>query len=281
MKARGRVKRKEGFGEVLYSRCGDFVLPPHLHLPHHLFLRSERNRHLYLVFPHTVHTRSRHALFQWLSLGSGVPGTDNRALFAKMPRKSTGGVSSASAPGTPISKTTGKTGDGEASGGLIVPAETKAVLRQQEVALKTLTHGIDSYELPRSNVIKTAKTDIPDSVQLRKEVQQALVKSASVFISYLTATAHETAQGKGAKIISAQHVLDAVGQLELGDEAQKEMKAQLRAYRENAQQKKVKAKQAAAEDGNDADVSRVDNAEEDVSMQVEEEDAERDQLMED
>jgi hypothetical protein len=39
-------------------------LPPHLHLPHHLFLRSERNRHLYLVFPHTVHTRSRHALFQ-------------------------------------------------------------------------------------------------------------------------------------------------------------------------------------------------------------------------
>ncbi|GAC75119.1 hypothetical protein L1887_51505 [Cichorium endivia] len=198
-----------------------------------------------------------------------------------MPRKSTGGVSSASAPGTPISKTTGKTGDGEASGGLIVPAETKAVLRQQEVALKTLTHGIDSYELPRSNVIKTAKTDIPDSVQLRKEVQQALVKSASVFISYLTATAHETAQGKGAKIISAQHVLDAVGQLELGDEAQKEMKAQLRAYRENAQQKKVKAKQAAAEDGNDADVSRVDNAEEDVSMQVEEEDAERDQLMED
>ncbi len=130
-------------------------------------------------------------------------------------------------------------------------------------------------------MIKTAKTDIPDSVQLRKEVQQALVKSASVFISYLTATAHETAQGKGAKIISAQHVLDAVGQLELGDEAQKEMKAQLRAYRENAQQKKVKAKQAAAEDGNDADVSRVDNAEEDVSMQVEEEDAERDQLMED
>ncbi len=198
-----------------------------------------------------------------------------------MPRKSTGGVSSASAPGTPVGKTAGKNGDGEASGGLIVPAETKAVLRQQEVALKTLTHGIDSYELPRSNVIKTAKADIPDSVQLRKEVQQALVKSASVFISYLTATAQETAQGKGAKIISAQHVLDAVGQLELGDEAQKEMKAQLRAYRENAQQKKLKAKQTPAEDENDADVSRVDNAEEDVSMQVEEEDAERDQLMED
>lgn len=48
-----------------------------------------------------------------------------------------------------------------------------------------------------------------------------------------------------------------------------------------AQQKKLKAKQTPAEDENDADVSRVDNAEEDVSMQVEEEDAERDQLMED
>ncbi|CDW96835.1 hypothetical protein [Sporisorium scitamineum] len=89
---------------------------------------------------------------------------------------------------------------------LTIPPSTKLVLKQQETALK----GIESFELPRSNIIKCAKSDIPDSVQLRKEVQQALVKSATVFISYLTATAHDNATKKKGKIITAQHVFDGV-----------------------------------------------------------------------
>lgn len=200
-----------------------------------------------------------------------------------MPRKSTGG---ASAPGTPAAKSGRKSlngstpsGDAEAStstsggSGLVVPPGAKLALKQQEVALK----GIDNFELPRTNVIKVAKSDIPDTVQLRKEVQQALVKSASVFISYLTATAHERATAKGGKIISAQHVLDAIREIELdeGDaEVTRELKEHLRAYRDNVARKKTEKASAsstktsaataageAGEEAEDADVSRFDAGE--------------------
>lgn len=146
------------------------------------------------------------------------------------------------------------------------------MLKQQETAQK----GIEAFDLPRTNIVKLAKSDIPDSVQLRKEVQQALVKSATVFISYLSAAAHDRVAGKGGKIISAQHVLEAVKEVELdgGDgEVLRELKDQLRAYRENAARKKsekaagVGAKGTSSgprdgegEDG-DADISRFDGGE--------------------
>ena len=183
-----------------------------------------------------------------------------------MPRKSTGAVStSASSAGTSVSKPSGprksiSTVDDAESGpssALIIDASTKVVLKQQETALKS--SGIESYELPRTQVIKVAKSDIPDTVQLRKEVQQALVKSASVFISYLTATAHDRATKKGGKIISAQHVLEAWNELQVGDEGSvKVLKEQLGEYRRMAQRKKDanKAKTKDA-DGNEGDVSRA------------------------
>ena len=230
-----------------------------------------------------------------------------------MPRKSVGG---ASAPGTPASKASASrkslngghvsgaegqpsrldadvekpSGTSSTSSGLIVPPSAKLVLRQQEAALKTLSVGIDQFELPRTNVIKTAKSDIPDSVQLRKEVQSALIKSASVFISYLTATAHENATKKGGKIINAQHVLEAVKELDLGNQTQvmSELKQHLAAYRSNVQDKKKAATTGGKKDGakgtagteegddaeNDADISKFegeDEADQSTQLQADQE----------
>lgn len=198
-------------------------------------------------------------------------------------------MSGASAPSTPSTKPglprkslngSPSVADADAStstSALTVPTSSKLVLKQQETALK----GIESFELPRSNIVKCAKSDIPDSVQLRKEVQQALVKSATVFISYLTATAHDNATKKKGKIITAQHVLDAVRQIDLaGEDEMAELKAQLKGYRDNAARKKSEKatagageKKAAdgqegeAEAENDADVSRLDGAEEEDADQ--------------
>lgn len=185
-----------------------------------------------------------------------------------MPRKSTGGAAStsASSPSTPTTKSGPRKSlnpEEESSAptsSLTLDPSTKLVLKQQETALKS--SGIENYELPRTQVIKVAKSDIPDSVQLRKEVQQALVKSASVFISYLTAAAHDRATGKGGKIISANHVLEAWKELEIGGEDEvRVLKEQLGEYRRAAVRKKEaskqKVKEGEGEEEGDADVSRA------------------------
>ena len=211
-----------------------------------------------------------------------------------MPRKSTGGASAsggASTPGTPVSKAPRKSHNGtssttEAEPLLTIPASTKLVVKQQETALK----GIDSFELPRSNIVKCAKTDLPDSVQLRKEVQQALVKSATVFISYLTATAHDHARKRAGKIIGPQHVLDALRELGFSDDELGSIKAELKTYRENVARKKSdkvageKKDTAEAEEtdeggGNDADVSRMDGDEADSRIDESLAEEQQDQLM--
>ena len=199
-----------------------------------------------------------------------------------MPRKSTGGAASgASVPSTPIAKGLGSRKSLNGTSGtatppsavdvdstvpasttnLVVPASTKLVLKQQEVALK----GIESYELPRGPLIKLAKSSLPDNVQLRRDVQFALVRSASVFISYLTATAHDTARRKKKKNILPEHVMEAMREIELGDaDVMRELKVHLLAFREGVVKKKsekasVGSKAADATEPNDADVSRLES----------------------
>ncbi|CBQ73695.1 related to dna polymerase epsilon p17 subunit [Sporisorium reilianum SRZ2] len=195
-----------------------------------------------------------------------------------MARKSVGGSSAPgtpagarkTAPGTPSAATDAET----TSAGLSVPAGTKLVLKQQEAALK----GIEAYELPRSNIIRCAKTDIPDTVQLRKDTQHALVRAATVFISYLTASAHDTATAGKAKTIAAQHVLSALKESGLmGEEDLVELRGELKAYRDAVVRKKSEkansAKPVEGEEGegegegeeNDADVSRMDGGDDDDS----------------
>lgn len=54
--------------------------------------------------------------------------------------------------------------------------------------------GLDQFELPKASIAKLARSEvrdpaliqIPESMQLRKDTLTALVKSASVFVSYLS-----------------------------------------------------------------------------------------------
>lgn len=207
------------------------------------------------------------------------PLTTNTAHHSegRMPRKSTGGAStSTSAPGTPLRSAPRKSDGGPStpsidtertsSSTLSIPPATKLVLKQQETALK----GIDTFELPRSNIIRCAKTDLPDTVSLRKDVQSALVKSATIFISYLTSIAHDNATKKGGKIIAAQHVLDAVKEVgwDGEEEVVRELKEGLRGYRDGMAKKKAAAAEAKrTEVGEEADESRVEG-EGDESVRV-------------
>ncbi|WFD41242.1 DNA-directed DNA polymerase [Malassezia japonica] len=105
--------------------------------------------------------------------------------------------------------------------------------------------GIDQYELPKASISKLARSEIPESVQLRKDTLSALVKSSSVFVSYLTAASHDVAIARGNKTISAAHVLDALRELEFPASMRKELREQLEAYRD-LQKKSAAARADAA-----------------------------------
>lgn len=133
--------------------------------------------------------------------------------------------------------------------------------------------GLDQFELPKAPVAKIARSEMPESMQLRKEVNTALVKSASVFVSYLTAAAHDVASAKGSKTIGAPHVLDALRELEFPPALRRELRAELAAFRElqkdkadAARERRAKAREAGRGDGEDADA--------DVTMEEAEAEAE-------
>lgn len=161
--------------------------------------------------------------------------------------------------------------------GLVIPPAAQAVFAQQAGALKALAVGLDQLELPKTSVVKLAKSEIPDNVQLRKEVTAALLKASTVFISYLTAASHDTAISNGLKTISGQNVLDAVRDLDLGIDVRLELKKELDAFRaltKEKRQSKAGGKKAVADedeslvvplengddDDDDADASRFTTA---------------------
>ncbi|KAJ3501952.1 hypothetical protein NLJ89_g9107 [Agrocybe chaxingu] len=101
-----------------------------------------------------------------------------------------------------------------------------------------VSEGIENYELPKSLVMKIAKSAVrmpqllaiirevmhridTREYQTSKETVLSLVKGSTVFINYLAATAHDVAQSKQHKSISASDVLKALEMLEFGDMASK------------------------------------------------------------
>ena len=137
--------------------------------------------------------------------------------------------------------------------------------------------GLDQFELPKAPIAKVARAAMPASMQLRKELNTALVKSASVFVSYLTAAAHDVATAGGNKTIGAAHVLDALRELEFPGDMRRELRAQLQgasmltAYRDaqkeksDAARQQRKARQARAMDV-DGDASAADTSAADTSV---------------
>ncbi|KAJ4475660.1 histone-fold-containing protein [Lentinula aciculospora] len=94
-----------------------------------------------------------------------------------------------------------------------------------------VSEGIDNFELPKSLVTKIAKSAVPESTKLQKEAILSLVKGSTVFINYLAATAHDVAQSKQHKSISASDVLKALEMIELGDLVEP-LSAELQVYRD-------------------------------------------------
>ncbi|KAJ3864427.1 histone-fold-containing protein [Lentinula novae-zelandiae] len=124
-----------------------------------------------------------------------------------------------------------------------------------------VSEGIDNFELPKSLVTKIAKSAVPDNTKLQKEAILSLVKGSTVFINYLGvsssldlqrkslfsydpstfqtslkctfefSSAHEVAQSKQHKSISASDVLKALEMIELGDLVEP-LSAELQVYRD-------------------------------------------------
>ncbi|KDN45275.1 histone-fold-containing protein [Tilletiaria anomala UBC 951] len=118
-------------------------------------------------------------------------------------------------------------------------AEDSSYSGKQAAEVETL--GMDNFELPKSQVAKLAKSVMPANVQLRKDVQTALIKSATVFINYLSAAAQDRSNENGRKTVTGQDVLLAVQEIDMPEEMFTALTKQLQ-----AQQKLQKTKRAAA-----------------------------------
>ncbi|TEB23973.1 hypothetical protein FA13DRAFT_1739614 [Coprinellus micaceus] len=79
-----------------------------------------------------------------------------------------------------------------------------------------VSEGIENFELPKSVVMKIAKSALPDEARLTKETVLALVKGSTVFINYI-GVAHDIAISKQHKTISAADVLKALDLIDFGD----------------------------------------------------------------
>ncbi|EGN92398.1 hypothetical protein SERLA73DRAFT_191156 [Serpula lacrymans var. lacrymans S7.3] len=102
-----------------------------------------------------------------------------------------------------------------------------------------VSEGIENFELPKSLVTKIAKSSIPENSKLQKDTVLSLVKGSTVFINYLAATAHDVAQSKQHKSISASDVLKALEIIEFGDLVDN-LQAELQVYRDNVKGDKGK-----------------------------------------
>ncbi|KAE9401588.1 hypothetical protein BT96DRAFT_974691 [Gymnopus androsaceus JB14] len=117
-----------------------------------------------------------------------------------------------------------------------------------------VSEGIDNFELPKSLVTKIAKSAVPDNTKLQKEAILSLVKGSTVFINYLAATAHDVAQSKQHKSISASDVLKALELIQLGDLVGP-LTDELQVYREQGKNDKGGGSAAAARRASTASTS--------------------------
>ncbi|KAH0565574.1 hypothetical protein GP486_001024 [Trichoglossum hirsutum] len=74
--------------------------------------------------------------------------------------------------------------------------------------------NVEDYNLPRTIVQRLAKGVLPANTQIQKDALLAMSKSATVFVSYLTAYANENAMKAHKRTIQPKDVLDALSELE-------------------------------------------------------------------
>ncbi|GAA6022537.1 hypothetical protein JCM10207_006579 [Rhodosporidiobolus poonsookiae] len=100
--------------------------------------------------------------------------------------------------------------------------------------------GLEAYQLQKAVVGRLSKAVLPQGTMLQKDVPTGLQQGSTVFVSYLSALAHDVASERNHKTINATHVLDAAKQLgwDDGDELVKILNKELKAFRAQKEAKK-------------------------------------------
>ncbi|KAI8320794.1 histone-fold-containing protein [Martensiomyces pterosporus] len=112
---------------------------------------------------------------------------------------------------------------------------------------------IEDLDFPKAVLTRIIKATIPENISIQKDARQAVTKAATVFVSYLAATANDCARESGHKTIMANDVFMALEAVGLSDFIER-LKADLEAHtaimkekKELAQKNKLNA-EAGAED---------------------------------
>ncbi|KAE8542826.1 hypothetical protein D1P53_000889 [Cryptococcus gattii VGV] len=123
------------------------------------------------------------------------------------------------------------------------------------IQMKANSLGIGEYELPKTTLTKLAKGSvsrqpaasarggIPDNVKMQQDVVLALLRGSTLFISYLTAAAHDQALARSGRTVTAADVIKAITEMDFGpaDALVPIMEQELAAFR-NIQQRAKAAK---------------------------------------
>ncbi|AAW46916.2 expressed protein [Cryptococcus deneoformans JEC21] len=111
------------------------------------------------------------------------------------------------------------------------------------IQMKANSVGMGEYELPKTTLTKLAKGSIPDNVKMQQDVVLALLRGSTLFISYLTAAAHDQAIARSGRTVTAADVIKAIIEMDFGpaDALVPIMEQELAAFR-NIQQRAKAAK---------------------------------------
>ncbi|KAJ1931148.1 hypothetical protein FBU59_006815 [Linderina macrospora] len=112
---------------------------------------------------------------------------------------------------------------------------------------------IEDLEFPKAVLARIIKGTMPENVSIQKEARHAVTRAATVFVSYLAATANDCARESGHKTIMANDVFKALEAVGLTDFVDK-LKVDFDAHTAMAREKKeLKSKQASTDGDGDGD----------------------------
>ncbi|KAJ2556902.1 hypothetical protein EV175_001693 [Coemansia sp. RSA 1933] len=119
---------------------------------------------------------------------------------------------------------------------------------------------IDDLEFPKAVVTRLIKSSLPENIAIQKDARQAVTKAATVFVSYLAATANDCAREGGHKTIMPSDVFKALEAVGLADFIER-LQAELAAHSALVREKKEKAKSKDEGDHDDEDEDDKDETE--------------------
>jgi DNA polymerase epsilon subunit 3 len=97
--------------------------------------------------------------------------------------------------------------------------------------------GIENFQLPAAIITRIAKSSLPDDTKMAKDATTALVKAATVFINYISATSQDIALSKARKNINGLDVINAMQLCALPDFAPL-LERELKIFQQDAKESK-------------------------------------------